>query len=89
MRCSNCGQEGHNSRTCPNEKREKYAVWTKFDNLESQTQANDLLNAIKKAKIQIAPNARGTAATAKEKDLPIEIKNVLQIGGGKSGDQEE
>lgn len=81
MNCSHCGKEGHNSRTCPDKKTEKYAIWVKIDNLDSQEQANQLLSKIKSAKIEIAPDARATAATASEKDLPVQIKASLQIGG--------
>lgn len=89
MNCSNCGKEGHNARTCPDIKKEKYAVWLKVDNLDGPEQANELLNEFKKSKIKIAPRARATAATASEKDLPIQIKNVLQIGEEFNGKKEK
>lgn len=80
MRCSICGREGHNARTCPNKDDEdvQYALWVKFDNI-TENEATDLLHNIMKTKSKIAPDARGTFAKAKKKDLPMKIKDVLGL----------
>lgn len=83
MGCSICGESGHNARSCPKNKKKEdssFALWVKFDNL-SEDEASDLLHAIMKDKARVAPNARGTFAKAKKKDLPIEIKNSLKLEG--------
>ena len=81
MKCTICGKEGHNARTCPyknqNVPRDQ-ALWIKFDNLTVRESA-DLLAQVEKDKARIAPNSRGTAAKGNVRELPSRIKDALKL----------
>ena len=55
-----------------------HALWLKFDNI-SKDESTDLLSEIIKSKDKIAPDARGTFAKGKKKELPSEIKKALLL----------
>lgn len=85
MKCSICGMEGHNSRTCCNKQEElrDQALWMKVDGL-TEKEASDLQAKIIKDKSDIAPKARGTFCKANAKDLPDKITNALKCLGDKN-----
>ena len=93
MRCSICGKEGHNARTCPyrdqNVPRDR-AFWLKIDNL-TEREESDLLAQIIKDKNRIAPKGRAAAAKGNVKDLPGRIHDALGLlgEGSDSGSEEE
>ena len=79
MSCSICGADGHNSRTCPNNKKENnHALWVKFDNI-SEEDADELLKNIIDVKRKVAPEARAAYAKADRRQLPSRIKEALQL----------
>lgn len=87
MRCSICGKEGHNARTCPFKDKEvprDHALWMKFDNL-TEREAADLHAQVVKDKARIAPKARGTAAKGDAQELPGRIQEALKLLGGDNG----
>lgn len=91
MRCSICGKEGHNSRTCPykngNVPRDQ-ALWIKIDNLTERESAN-LQAQIIKDKSRIAPKARATSAKGSVRELPSRIQDALKLLGGDNGSKKK
>lgn len=84
MRCSICGKEGHNARTCPNKEDmvdRSHALWVKVDNI-TRKEASDLQIAFQKDKERIAPHGRGTAAKGAARELPDIIRKNLALLGG-------
>lgn len=92
MRCSICGQEGHNARTCPLEDKQiprDHALWMKIDNI-TQREAADLQAQIIKDTARIAPKARGTAVKGSVKELPKRIREALKLPeGNETGPKEK
>lgn len=90
MPCSNCGESGHNSRTCPNNGTDsrdggEHALWVKFDGI-SEEEADNLLKSVIDAKRKVAPHARGTFAKGSRRELPNRINEALRIA---SQDEDE
>lgn len=88
MRCSICGKEGHNARTCPAKDQgvpRDRGLWVKFDNL-TEREETDLLAQIIKDKRRIAPKSRATSASGDVKELPDRIREALKLPGY-SGDK--
>lgn len=84
MKCSICGQEGHNARSCPcrdNGAPRDHALWVKFDNM-TRREADSLQTQIIKDKNRIAPEARGTSAKGTRQELPDRIRKALGLLGG-------
>ncbi len=78
MRCSKCGQEGHNRRTCPQEsgKPRDQAVIARIDLLTSEERMR-LADAIKDAKRRIAPEGRGTIVEGNQRQLQYKpVRNI-------------
>lgn len=91
MRCSICGKDGHNARTCPYKDKDvprNQALWMKFDNL-TEREAAELHAKIIKDKAQIAPKTRGTAAKGDVKELPGRIQDALKLLGGGNGSKKK
>lgn len=91
MKCSVCGKDGHNARTCPYKDKDaprNHALWIKFDNL-TEREAADLHAQVVKDKTRIAPKARGTAAKGDAKELPNRIQDALKLLGGGNGSKEK
>lgn len=91
MRCSICGKEGHNARTCPFKDKEvprNQAFWMKIDNL-TEREAADLHAQIVKDKTRIAPKARATAAKGDVRELPVRIQEALKLPGGSNGSKKK
>ena len=88
MKCSICGKEGHNARTCSKKDdsdERNQALWMKFENL-TEDEAAKLQAKIIKEKSKIAPKARGTAVKGDVRELPGRIQGALKfLGGGKNG----
>lgn len=83
MRCSICGEEGHNARTCPSKNKgipRDHALWMKIDNI-TRKEAADLQAQIIKDTARIAPEARGTAVKGPVKGLPERIRKALNLPG--------
>lgn len=84
MRCSICGETGHNARTCPQKEassERSHALWMKVDNITPK-EASDLQIAFQKDKERIAPCGRGTAVKGSVRELPNRIKERLALFGG-------
>ena len=84
MRCSICGKDGHNARTCPYKDKDvprNQALWMKIDNL-TEREATELHARIIKDKAKIAPDARGTVAKGDVRELPGRIQDALKLLGG-------
>ena len=84
MRCSICGEEGHNARTCPLKNKDiprNHALWMKIDNI-TRREAADLQAQIIKDTARIAPEARGTAVKGPVKELPERIRKALKLSEG-------
>lgn len=91
MRCSICGQEGHNARTCPQRDKEaprNYALWFKFDNL-TRKEATDLKADMIRRKERLAPNSRATFVSGLVHELPDKIRKVLGLPGGEDGSKKK
>ena len=92
MKCSICGKEGHNARTCPQKDEEEarnQALWLKFENL-TEKEASELQAKIIKEKSKIAPKARGTAVKGDVRELPGRIQGALKLlSGGKNGSKKK
>ena len=88
MRCSICGNEGHNARTCPYKDKDmprNRGLWVKVDNL-TEREESDLLAQIIKDKRKIAPKGRATSANGDVKELPEHNRDALRLPG-RSGDE--
>lgn len=88
MRCSICGQEGHNARTRPLKDKQiprDHALWMKIDNI-TQREAADLQARFIKDTTRIAPKARGTAVKGSVKELPKRIREALKLPGDDEND---
>ncbi len=94
MKCSICGREGHNARTCPYKDKgapRNRGLWVKVDNL-TEREESELLAQIIKVKQRIAPKGRATSANGDVKELPARIRDALKMlvsGGDKDGSKKE
>lgn len=81
-KCSICGGFGHDARNCPmrdaKSPRDKI-VWYRIANLTDR-QADDMTNAVAKAKRKIAPDAEAAFAKGDKKSLPARIFKALGFG---------
>ena len=83
MKCSICGKEGHNARTCPYRDKDvprDRALWVKVDNL-TEREETDLLTQFIRDKQRIAPKARATSVNGSVKELPGRILDALRLPG--------
>ena len=84
MSCSICGENGHNSRTCPNKdsgaviQRPSHALWLKIDGI-TEEEGDNLLKSVIDAKREIAPHGRATFAKGSRRELPSEINDALKL----------
>ena len=91
MKCTICGKEGHNARTCPYKDKDvprDHALWMKFDNL-TEREAADLHAQVVKDKSRIAPKARGTAAKGNVREILPRIREALGLPGGDDGSKKK
>ena len=89
MKCSICGLEGHNARTCPNRNEPRdQALWIKIDRL-TEGEATKLQSRFIEDKSRIAPDARGTSAKGSIKELPDRIKDALKLLGDENGSKKK
>ena len=90
-KCSICGLDGHNARTCTQapispENEADHALCLKYDNITLK-QADKLLTNAINSKTKIAPDGRVAFAKAPAKDLPKRIRETLAIESRGSGDE--
>lgn len=92
MPCSNCGQDGHNARTCSqnittnsDNNDRNHALWLRFDNI-TEKEADDILKSVIDAKREIASHGRGTFAKAPKKELPNKISEALKLESKKDNE---
>lgn len=84
MACSICGQERHNSRTCPKlllstktSEGDDYAIWFRYGGL-NKSQAKELKRRFEDFVEEIAPDSYGVIAAGKEKKLPERIQQAIK-----------
>jgi hypothetical protein len=84
MSCSICGQDGHNSRTCPQllptaqtVNKDDYAIWFRYGGLKKE-EAKELKRRFEDLVDEIAPNSYGVIAAGKEKKLPERIQQAIK-----------
>ena len=84
MTCSNCGEEGHNRRTCPNqsnaissELRDR-ALILRIDGMTEQEQSDMHTELVKLKKRVTSDEAKATLVEGKSKELPSKIKALIE-----------
>lgn len=86
MACKICGNDGHNSRTCPqllsvsaNSSADggDYALWMRYGGL-TKDQAKELKNKVEECIEAIAPDSYGVIAAGKASRLPERIQQAIQ-----------
>lgn len=84
MKCSICGKEGHNARTCPKNRDAEdrdMVFWLKVDNI-TKDEARALQKAAIDAKDEHAPEGRGTFVKGNKKELPAKIMKAIGNNNG-------
>jgi hypothetical protein len=86
MACSICSQIGHNSKTCPHlqlsenisteDQNNDYAVWIRYRGMSKQ-QAKEFRRRTEDLLDEVAPDADGITAWAKERELPDRIRKAM------------
>lgn len=86
MACKICGNDGHNSRTCPqllpvpagnSATPSDYALWMRYGGL-TKDQAKELKNKLEECIEAIAPDSYGVIAAGKASRLPERIQQAIQ-----------
>ena len=86
MTCKTCGNDGHNSRTCPqlipvpvsnSASPSDYALWMRYGGL-TKDQAKQLRNKFEEIIEEIAPDSYGVIVGGKASKLPERIQQALQ-----------
>ena len=82
MRCSNCNQEGHNRRTCPNlvesdEEPRDRAIILRVDGMTQKEQNEMHLELVKLKKRVTSDAAKATLVEGKSKELPSKIQALI------------
>lgn len=83
MRCSNCGNEGHNRRTCPNsapangEVRDR-ALILRIDGMTEKEQSEMHSELVKLKKKVTSDRAKATLVEGKAKELPSKIRALIE-----------
>lgn len=90
MACTICGNEGHNSRTCPqmlpvpaskSAATEDHALWMRYGGL-TKDQAKELRHKVEELIEEIAPDSYGVIAAGKASKLPERIQQAIQAQQG-------
>lgn len=84
MKCSICGQEGHNRRSCPkansvaNEEKRDRALILRIDNMTNKEQ-DEMHSELVKLKKRVTSNkAKATLVEGSSKELPSKIKALIE-----------
>ena len=86
MACKICGNDGHNSRTCPqmlpvpasnSTNTNDHALWMRYGGL-TKDQAKQLQHGIEELIEKIAPDSYGVIAAGKASKLPERIQQAIQ-----------
>lgn len=83
MRCSNCNQEGHNRRVCPNavstneESRDRVII-LRIDGMTQEEQNIMHSELVKLKKRLTSDKAKATLVEGNAKELPSKIKALLE-----------
>ncbi len=83
MRCSNCGNEGHNRRTCPNsastnaEVRDR-ALILRIDGMTEKEQSEMHSELVKLKKKVTSDRAKATLVEGKANELPSKIRALIE-----------
>lgn len=89
MACSQCGNQGHNARSCPNNTQKNETsppingrdrMIIAIDNTDEES-LNKIAMAVMNAKRKIAPKARGTIVIGDERSLPHKVLALLDQNG--------
>lgn len=87
MRCSNCNQEGHNKRTCPNTAEAKSeevrdrALILRLDGMTVEEQ-DEMHSELVKLKKRVTSNkVKATLVEGKSKELPSKIQALIESQG--------
>ena len=86
MRCGNCGNEGHNRRTCPNsaatnaEVRDR-ALILRIDGMTEQEQSKMHSELVKLKKKVMSDRAKATLVEGKASELPSKIRALIEDQG--------
>lgn len=85
MKCSICGKEGHNRRTCTNEavkKEEKRdrAMIMRLDNMTEEEQVKMHVGLVKLKKENTSDEVQATLVQGKSKELPSKIRQLIEEG---------
>lgn len=83
MRCSNCGEEGHNRRTCPktvpsNGEIRDRALILRIDGMTEKEQSDMHSELVKLKKKVTSDRAKATLVEGKAKELPSKIKALIE-----------
>ena len=86
MACSQCGNHGHNARSCPSNPQKNQTstvingrdrMIIAIDNTDEES-LHAIAAVVMKAKRQIDPNARGTIVVGDERSLPHKVLALLK-----------
>lgn len=86
MACKICGNDGHNSRTCPqmlpvpasnSANTGDHALWMRYAGL-TRDQAKQLRHKVEELIEDIAPDSYGVIAAGKASKLPERIQQAIQ-----------
>lgn len=90
MACTVCGNDGHNSRTCPQlphvptgnpSPSSDHALWMRYGGL-TKDQAKELKRTVEEAIEKIAPDSYGVIAAGKASRLPERIQEAIKATQG-------
>lgn len=83
MKCGNCGQPGHNRRSCPNtnvsagEKRDR-ALILRIDGMTENEQNEMHIELVKLKKRVTGQQAKATLVEGNSKELPSKIRKLIE-----------
>jgi len=86
MRCSNCGEQGHNRRTCPkvtteNGEARDRALILRVDGMTKSEQDEMHSEIVKLKKRVTSDKAKATLVEGKATELPSKIRTLIEDKG--------